>query len=408
MSSQFQDCAIEWIQSEFGEEYVCKRQYSPKGTMKTQDAHEAIRPINIKKTVPNIVEQAKLYDLIKLRAIASQMSQAIYSECKTILETKQDKWESIKKVLIFAGFTRLKGIVVETSDNKEKDDYKMDDYKIGDKLNIMNICVRETAAIPNAPFNAAGFVKMLEKTGIGRPSTYSSIIERIQEKGYVSIGTNPKLDIELSEWNMDLNKQIESSKYIQKIGGQKNIFLVTDLGIKACEFMENSPIESIVNSEFTSKLEDKLDLVAEGKLNWRLLVQDFHKELSAKIALQPPPSYSNLAKKLNWVVVLNKSSDNETIGIIRTQYGLCIGKEGNDGKVVYSQMPPSSNSNDLEIDEANNMFNYPLIIKDNIEIRIGQYGWYVTDGTKKVSLGKERIPPTASIPSTPTTQTPKH
>lgn len=392
LSSQFQDSAIEWIQSEFGEEYVCRRQYSPKGSMKTQDAHEAIRPINIKRIVPNDVEQARLYELIKFRAIASQMSQAIYSESKTILETKLDKWESVKKILTFAGFTRLKGVVVDTSINREKDE-----YKIGDKLNIMSICVRETAAIPNPPFNAAGFVKMLEKTGIGRPSTYSSIIERIQEKGYVSIGTNPKLDIELSEWNMDLNKEIESSKYIQKIGGQKNIFLVTDLGIKACEFMENSPIESVVNSSFTSQLEDKLDLVAEGKLNWRLLVKDFHKELSVKLALQPPPVHSILGNKPNWVRILNESSDNEKLGIIRTQYGLCIGKEGNDGKIVYSKMPPSSNSNDLEMDEANNMFNYPLVIKDAIEIRIGPYGWYVTDGKRNVSLGKERMPPTKEI-----------
>ena len=64
LSSQFQDSAIEWIQSEFGEEYVCRRQYSPKGSMKTQDAHEAIRPINIKRIVPNDVEQARLYELI--------------------------------------------------------------------------------------------------------------------------------------------------------------------------------------------------------------------------------------------------------------------------------------------------------------------------------------------------------
>ena len=107
LSLQFQESPILWIKSEFGEEYACKRQYGKRGNMKTQDAHEAIRPINIQKDSPNDSEQYKLYELIKLRAIASQMSQAIYSESKIILETnhnefEMDKWESLDKKLIFA------------------------------------------------------------------------------------------------------------------------------------------------------------------------------------------------------------------------------------------------------------------------------------------------------------------
>ena len=390
LSLQFQESAILWIKSEFGEEYACKRQYGKRGNMKTQDAHEAIRPINIQKDSPNDSEQYKLYELIKLRAIASQMSQAIYSESKIILETnhnefEMDKWESLDKKLIFAGFNRLKGCIPSTNIEEEQ-------IKSGDTLEIESVCVRESAATPKAPFNPAGFVKMLEKTGIGRPSTYSSIVERIQEKGYITIGTNPKLDLELLEWNMKMNDEgIEESKYVQKIGGQKNIFVVSDLGIRACEFMDKSPIEPIVNSSFTSKLEDKLDLVADGTLDWRSVVREFHSELSKKLALQPPPPVSGL-KKINWVNILNESIDKGKIGIVRTQYGLCICKETN-GNIVYSKMPPNSTKDDLELDEAENMFNYPLVLENNIEIRLGQYGWYVTNGQRSVSIGKDRNPP---------------
>ncbi len=89
LSSQFQDMACEWIKKEYGEEYVSLRQYGKKksGGVKTQDAHEAIRPININNSPPNNDEQQKLYELIKLRAIGSQMAQAIYSESKLSLET---------------------------------------------------------------------------------------------------------------------------------------------------------------------------------------------------------------------------------------------------------------------------------------------------------------------------------
>merc|ERR1712100_450659 len=107
-------------------------QYGKRGNMKTQDAHEAIRPINIQKDSPNDSEQYKLYELIKLRAIASQMSQAIYSESKIILETnhnefEMDKWESLDKKLIFAGFNRLKGCIPSTNIEEEQ-------IKLGDTL----------------------------------------------------------------------------------------------------------------------------------------------------------------------------------------------------------------------------------------------------------------------------------
>tara|TARA_Y100000768_G_scaffold387490_1_gene378998 strand:- start:7726 stop:10023 length:2298 start_codon:yes stop_codon:yes gene_type:complete len=405
LSSQFQDMACKWIKEEYGEEYVNLRQYGKKksGGVKTQDAHEAIRPININNSPPNNNEQQKLYELIKLRAIASQMAQAIYSESKLSLETlslgekKIDIWESITKTLIFPGFTCLKGNIIKDDLQQKIENVTKRKYKVNDELNIVRVNVKEHASLPPPPFNPAGFVKMLEKTGIGRPSTYSSIIERIQEKDYICLGKNKVLDTELNEWTLD-NKNDDSEKivkgeYLQKIGGQSNIFVVTDLGQKACEFMDSSPIEPIVNSAFTSELEDKLDQIAKGNLDWKIVVKEFYSELVAKLSLQPPPKrYKNSEKEINWIRILEKSSEH-TIGIIRTQYGLCIAKESENNEISYSKMPPNTSPEELEIKEALNMFNYPLNIKDNIEIRIGPYGWYVTNGMKNISLGQNRNPP---------------
>ena len=204
LSSQFQDMAGKWIKEKYGEEYVNLRQYGKKksGGVKTQDAHEAIRPIDINNNSPDNIEQKKLYDLIKLRAIASQMAQAIYSESKLTLETKRidsqiDIWESISKTIIFPGFTCLRGNIIK--DDLQQDSVTKKKYKLNDELNIVCVNVKEHAILPPPPFNPAGFVKMLEKTGIGRPSTYSSIIERIQEKDYICLGKNKVLDTELNE-----------------------------------------------------------------------------------------------------------------------------------------------------------------------------------------------------------------
>tara|TARA_B100000902_G_scaffold106212_1_gene108115 strand:- start:16579 stop:18867 length:2289 start_codon:yes stop_codon:yes gene_type:complete len=402
LSSQFQDMAGKWIKEKYGEEYVNLRQYGKKksGGVKTQDAHEAIRPIDINNNSPDNIEQKKLYDLIKLRAIASQMAQAIYSESKLTLETKRidsqiDIWESISKTIIFPGFTCLRGNIIK--DDLQQDSVTKKKYKLNDELNIVCVNVKEHAILPPPPFNPAGFVKMLEKTGIGRPSTYSSIIERIQEKDYICLGKNKVLDTELNEWTLDNqnddSNKIIKGKYLQKIGGQSNIFVVTDLGQKACNFMDSSPIEPIVNSAFTSELEDKLDQIAKGKLNWKIVVKEFYSELVEKLSLQPPPKrYKNSEKEINWVNILEKSSE-YTIGVIRTQYGLCIAKESENNEISYSKMPPNVSPEDLDIKEALNMFNYPLNIKDNIEIRIGPYGWYVTNGMKNISLGQNRNPP---------------
>lgn len=397
LSEQFQKDAIKWIDEHHGKEFVCKREYSKRGDTKTQDAHEAIRPIDIEKAVPSDSHHAKVYELIRNRAVASQMSQALYKEEKVSLSTKrseavgikgQDMWESVQRQLIFQGWRILK------AKNAPEDELSWSSrpsgLRVDDKLDIQGVCVREHAKTPPAPYNPASLVKMLEKTGIGRPSTYSTIIERIQTKGYVTLGTNPKLDVELREWSF-AKKKIKNTKYTQKIGGQNNVFIVSDLGEQVCEFFETSEIEKIVNSTFTSSFEDSLDKVASGKCDWKLLVQKFHKELTENIAKQPPPKRELGTNSKNWVRQLKKVDD-VTLGVLRTQYGLTIAMDI-AGKTKYANMPPSTTVDEVTIEEAEFMLKLPVKVQDNLYLKIGKYGWYVTDGSKNVSLGKERKKP---------------
>ena len=414
LSSQFQTEAVKWVTQKYGNTYASKRSYSKKGKQKTQDAHEAIRPISITKEPPSDTNQAKVYEAIRVRAIASQMAQAIISESKLTMETTRkndtilDTWESIERNVVFPGYRIITSSETSLYESENSDVTKPvsinSNTQIGDIINITEIRAFEHANLPPPPYNPASFVKMLEKTGIGRPSTYSSIIERIQEKGYVQIGTNPKLDIELNQWLLDFNKKqpkVKESKYIQKVGGQKKVFCMTDLGYKACQFMESSPIESIVNAAFTGDLENKLDLVAAGTIDWKDLVREFHLELTKKLALQPPPNKEfdiggNKSHQRNWVRILSEENG-ITLGVINSTFGYSIVKEDNTGKLLYAQMPPESTPEDLTLEEANSMYQYPKCIKDGVELKIGKFGWYVTNGTRSVSLGSERIPPTKDV-----------
>tara|TARA_Y100000389_G_scaffold205111_1_gene263351 strand:+ start:10983 stop:13220 length:2238 start_codon:yes stop_codon:yes gene_type:complete len=394
LSSQFQDQATKWVDETFGKEYSCKRQYKKKGDVKAQEAHEAIRPIDIHKTAPSDKEYAKVYELIKNRAVASQMSPAKYDETKFKLETKglkteSDIWESTSKKILFLGYTILK----TKKDDTEK---PTPQCQKGDKVDIQSVSVRETRETPPPPYNPASLVKLLEKTGIGRPSTYSSIVERIQEKGYVTIGTNPKLDLELREWCLTKDKGVVNSIYTQKIGGQNKVFLVTDLGQRVCEFFENSKVENIVSPDFTSSLEDKLDSVANGEMNWKEIVKVFHEELTSKIKEQPPPSKLQ-NKEREWIKILEQEANNAyTIGVIRTQYGFSIVKD-TSGNLQYGNMPPNSKPESIELEEAKEMLSLPRKV-DKYELKIGKFGWYATDGKRNISLGKDRaIPSNESV-----------
>ena len=123
LNAQFQDDVISFVTNTFGNKYACKRNYSTKGNQKTQDAHEAIRPLSLEKSLPEDPDMSKLYTLIRDRAIASQMCAAIYKESKLVLTTNrrnsttQDFWESIQRSLLFPGYKILKGTHTNTPDD---------------------------------------------------------------------------------------------------------------------------------------------------------------------------------------------------------------------------------------------------------------------------------------------------
>ncbi len=249
LSRESQDVAKNYIVNHFGPEYAEERHFKTK-SKGAQEAHEAIRPTDPARTPESIKEhldpkQYKLYTLIWQRMLASQMASAV-SDLTTI-EVAAGKYglRASGSIIKFDGFMRvypMKSEEVFFPQLKEKE-----------KLDLLKVLAEQHFTQPPARYNEASLVKALEASGIGRPSTYAPIISTIQERGYV--------------------KKEEKRFMPEEIGFIVNDFLV-----------EHFP--DIVDIEFTAKMEEDLDKVAEGQQEWHKLMRDFYgpfsKNLSAK------------------------------------------------------------------------------------------------------------------------------
>lgn len=236
--------AKEVITQKYGENYYENRYYKTK--QNAQDAHEAIRPTYIDLEPEKIkdfltTDQYKLYRLIYNRFIASQMSNAIYNTVTANIDVNNYNFKASGQTLKFKGFMTL---YVETlEDEKEEEDNSIPDLLIGQEVKKEKLEAKQSFTQPPARYTEASLVKALEEKGIGRPSTYSPTITTILER-----------------------------RYIQK---EQKQLIPTDLGkIVNKLLVENFP--DVINVEFTAKIEEEFDEVAEGKKPWKQVIREFY------------------------------------------------------------------------------------------------------------------------------------
>ncbi len=235
--------AKSFIKNNYGDEYVPAKQNVYGKKSKIQDAHEAIRPtlpLHKPEDLKNILNerQFKLYKLIWDRFVASQMSDAVIAE--TVFEINNDKYTFIIKgeIISFPGHL---SIIKPQSKTEE-----LPELKEGEILKSLSINPKQNFTKPPARFTEASIVKVLEEKGIGRPSTYATIIDTLGKRDYI---------------------KREDRKFVP-----------SDIGIKVVDYMDDN-FKDIMNYNFTADLEKKLDLVSEGNLDWVEGIDDFYKKL---------------------------------------------------------------------------------------------------------------------------------
>ncbi|MDO8269914.1 MAG: type I DNA topoisomerase [Candidatus Levybacteria bacterium] len=245
LSDVFIKASRSYIEKEFGKEYLSPDVKVFKTKSKSaQEAHEAIRPVNIEEEKEKISKElgndyANIYDLIYRRAVATQMSDAIFASTKITGEiTKKETYtfEASGSVLRFQGFLKLYSI-------KEDETQVLPEIKVGEILDYKNASLSEHATNPPPRYNEASLVSSLEKHGIGRPSTYAPIISTLFDR-----------------------------LYIEKNEGRLS---PTEIGISVTEFLVKN-FSNIDDIPFTARLEEELDEIAEGKLKWQNVLKDFY------------------------------------------------------------------------------------------------------------------------------------
>ena len=237
--------AKEYIEKEYGSQYYENRYYKTKGD--AQDAHEAIRPTYVELTPEKIkdsltTDQYKLYKLIYNRFIASQMSQAVFDTMQVKIDADNTyNFRASGQTLKFKGFMTL---YVEGTDYEEKDENtKIPELEEKEILNKEKIDAKQSFTEPPARYTEASLVKALEEKGIGRPSTYSPTITTILTR-----------------------------RYIEKV--QKQL-VPTDLG-KIVNKLLIENFSDVINVEFTAKMENEFDEIAEGKVKWQDVIREFY------------------------------------------------------------------------------------------------------------------------------------
>ncbi len=261
-SVRISDNAIEdvrnFVSNIYGDKYLPEKPNTFKVKKSAQDAHEAIRPTFVDKTPDELrkylgKDEHRLYDLIWKRFVSSQMTPAIYDQTSVDIKVGEAKFRATGSIIKFDGFTR---IYTEGKEEEEKDEDKKNENKIlpvleeGEILDFLNFDPKQHFTQPPPRFTESSLVKELEEKGIGRPSTYAAILYTIQDRGYVT-----------SE-----RKRLSPTL----LGCSVNDLLI-----------EGFP--EIMDVQFTAEMEEKLDSVEEGNVNWVDLLQGFYTGFSKRL-----------------------------------------------------------------------------------------------------------------------------
>lgn len=385
-----------YIETNYGGIYHKQRSYTKK-SKNAQEAHEAIRPTKLSVNEYNNLgpECAKLYNLIWKRTVASQMADAkinimiisinIYVNNKSILPSESlfvTNYENI----IFDGFLLL-------YNNHESDNEKGKiNINLKEILEYASIKVTEEYTKPPLRYNEAGLIKYLEKNGIGRPSTYASIMSKIMDKKYVENKNIDGINKESRNFTvlksaLGKNNKIKIETKEVKIGTEKGKLVPTEVGIEINEFLCKN-FETIMDIQFTAKLEKLLDKIANGKAVWYNILSSYYDMFN--------PMVEKLSGELKKIDNTNKTDKfignhpdtGEEIFSMIGKYGLCVKMKYND-KWKFSAIKEYK-QDEITLDIAIEALKYPKTIgkinKTPVILNKGQYGLYFKIGDKIVSI----------------------
>lgn len=377
------------VNNDFGSEYLNIRKYTTKSAG-AQEAHEAIRPTDFNLTEVKGMDYSaqRLYDLIRKRTLASQMSEAKLERTTVNIQiTKSDKTLQAKgEVIKFDGFLKLYLEGIDDEDENENSGL-LPDMKEGEKLNLSELYARESFTKSPARFTEASLVKKLEELGIGRPSTYAPTISTIQDRGYVVKEDRPGIEREFKSYRIAENQIIEETEK-EITGTEKSKLFPTDTGLVVNDFLVEH-FQEIVDLNFTAKVEDEFDEISQGKKVWNNMISDFYKPFHKSIENSESISKTEAIKPRELGI---DPKTNKKVYARIGRYGAMvqIGEQEDDEKLQFASIPRDKSIDTISLEEALKLFELPRILgkieEGQIKANIGRFGPYVQLGKTFASL----------------------
>ncbi|MCL4122899.1 UNVERIFIED_CONTAM: hypothetical protein GTU68_011342 [Idotea baltica] len=376
------------IESAFGEKYSKPRNY--KGKSKgAQEAHEAIRPTNFATHSVSIErDQARLYDLIWKRAIASQMSEAQLERTNVRIESSSNSeiFTANGEVIKFDGF--LKVYLEGTDDENEEQDGMLPAMKVNESLLNNYITATERYTRPPARYTEASLVKKLEELGIGRPSTYAPTISTIQNRNYVDKGSVDGVERNYTQLTLE-NGTLKDKELTEKVGSDKGKLVPTDIGMIVTDFLVNH-FESILDYNFTAKVENQFDDIAEGKKDWKKMMKSFYKTFHPKVE----DVQENADRESGERILGKDPKSGKQVSVRLGKFGpmVQIGTVDDEEKPTFASLSPDQQLNTITYEEAMDLFQLPKTLGEyegeEVQVNNGRFGPYVKFGKAFVSLPK--------------------
>ncbi|HEX4662303.1 MAG TPA: type I DNA topoisomerase, partial [Candidatus Saccharimonadales bacterium] len=384
----------DYIKSEYGENYHQFRTFKSKSAG-AQEAHEAIRPTDVRKTSAGADnQQEKLYNLIWRRTLASQMAPAQLEKTTITIDASasDQHLEAKGEIVVFDGFLKVYG--------RSGDDTLLPPLQTGDPLTLVTAEALESLSRGPARYTEASLVRQLEEMGIGRPSTYASTISTIQSRGYVERGDVEGIEKTVKKLSLDKGTVTTHDVKIE-YGKDSNKLVPTDTGNVVTDFLVKHFAE-VMDYDFTKSVEEELDDIADSKKGRVEVLTHFYGPFHKLV--EASADVSRMEASQGRTV----GNDPKTGRPIMARFGrfgpmLQLGETGDEPKPTFATLPPGKKIETITLEEALIAFDLPRTLGEDengnvIEANIGRFGPYLKVNGGFISI-KGHDPYTIDLPT---------
>lgn len=375
-----------------GEDYYTERHFhtASKGA---QEAHEAIRPTYIdRQTIDGSPQEQRLYQLIRRRTLASQMSNALLEKTTVNITSScgENDFVATGEVVKFQGFL---AVYLDGDSLDRSSEGMLPRLNVGEKLAVNEITAIERYTQHPPRYTEGALVKKMEELGIGRPSTYAPTISTIQQREYVEKGDRPGTPRDFTVMTLRDGK-VDSSTRTETVDSDKGKLIPTDTGIIVNDFLTEY-FPNILDYNFTANVEARFDEIAEGNAKWNDEISQFYDIFHPEVVRA---NDMRLEHKVGERLLGKHPVSGKPVSVKIGRFGpvVQIGDSNDDEKPLFASLQPDQSVFDITLEEALKLFEFPRHLGNfedsEVTVGVGRFGPYVRHASKYVSIPKDMSP----------------